>query len=704
MKSITSTIVALWVISLTQNLFAKGTEVDQVDYPLKNWTLICDFLVKCAKANHLGLDGKDSTYAAVAGTPVFTPAHGVVKEAQYHSGYGGTVIIEHFSGDESFTSVLGHLNTSTLVVGPEQEVQRGDLIGYLGTKKENGGYTPHLHWGVRKGPYQSTVIKCASGKEWSYAGYPTCSTTFEDWYDPKVLVAMDFDPDADQDGYTVAQGDCNDNDQDINPDVEEFCDGIDNNCNSQTDENWAKVNQPCSKVQGICVTQGTWVCATDQKSVICTAPNPVMEAEKCDNQDNDCDGLTDEDFKKGLAQDLGNPCTVGLGACQNQGQMVCTKDGKATVCSVDPLSPQPEKCDDDKDSNCDGTVGEWKPETATLKILNQDWNLSFLRLRFNPATGIFGLLRNEANIRFHEIDKQGQVLSSKTLVSDVSINLYVGFELTASGYVLTWQDKDTKNIWWMIIDHHGEIIATQILAPIPYGCDVYSVSLGYHPISNSYGFAWHFSGSPVNGCQPNLFTVMDANGGVVLPLMSIQFLSQNCCYTTGPVLTKDDNFVVLFGKGYGTYFTEVDLAGQTLNQFYAEVNGDVMFFNEFNIVWTGQYYGAFFGDFFEFNAQGNKMSSFNANDGYAIWDLPHLIWNGNEYATTATTSKYVPGWGNKNTGILFGRLSGKQWLTPLVYLTEDEYAKKPSVAWDGERYAIVWNKELSILMRFVSCQ
>lgn len=43
--------------------------------------------------------------------------------------------------------------------------------------------------------------------------------------------------DADGDGYTVAQGDCNDADEAIHPNAVDLCNGIDDNCNGVVDEN-----------------------------------------------------------------------------------------------------------------------------------------------------------------------------------------------------------------------------------------------------------------------------------------------------------------------------------------------------------------------------------------------------------------------------------------------------------------------------------
>ena len=43
--------------------------------------------------------------------------------------------------------------------------------------------------------------------------------------------------DEDQDGFTVKDGDCNDQDATINPDSMDVCDGLDNNCDGEIDEN-----------------------------------------------------------------------------------------------------------------------------------------------------------------------------------------------------------------------------------------------------------------------------------------------------------------------------------------------------------------------------------------------------------------------------------------------------------------------------------
>jgi hypothetical protein len=83
-----------------------------------------------------------------------------------------------------------------------------------------------------------------------------------------VTITVGIPIDSDNDGYSILEGDCDDNNPLINPGMKESCNGIDDNCNKEIDEG---VLNACGKC------------------------GPVPD-EVCDGVDNDCDELIDEGF------------------------------------------------------------------------------------------------------------------------------------------------------------------------------------------------------------------------------------------------------------------------------------------------------------------------------------------------------------------------------------------------------------------------
>jgi 4-aminobutyrate aminotransferase-like enzyme/Ser/Thr protein kinase RdoA (MazF antagonist) len=63
--------------------------------------------------------------------------------------YGPTIIVEHIVGNFKFYTLYGHLSKSSLTLKKEGDhVKRGDVIGYIGSQKENGNWAPHLHFQI----------------------------------------------------------------------------------------------------------------------------------------------------------------------------------------------------------------------------------------------------------------------------------------------------------------------------------------------------------------------------------------------------------------------------------------------------------------------------------------------------------------------------------------------------------------------------
>src|SRR5262245_2836687 len=103
-------------------------------------------------------------------------------------------------------------------------------------------------------------------------------------------------------GYVANNADCNDTNSAIRPGAAEICDGVDNNCNGQTDESVTSTFYPdqdldtygsaTGGVQG-CSAPAGYVANNTDCNDSDTRIHPGV-AEVCDNRDNNCNGQIDE--------------------------------------------------------------------------------------------------------------------------------------------------------------------------------------------------------------------------------------------------------------------------------------------------------------------------------------------------------------------------------------------------------------------------
>ena len=132
----------------------------------------------------------------------------------------------------------------------------------------------------------------------------------------------------------------------------ETCDGVDDDCDGATDEDFPLLGTPCDGPDGDGCANGSWQCRHDGADVACANESPVDIAERCDGEDNDCDGETDEDFPL-----VGDACDGDdADDCAN-GTFTCTDDGAKVEC-VNEFGPIGEEVCNGIDDDCDGATDE----------------------------------------------------------------------------------------------------------------------------------------------------------------------------------------------------------------------------------------------------------------------------------------------------------------------------------------------------------
>lgn len=149
-------------------------------------------------------------------------------------------------------------------------------------------------------------------------------------------------PDLDEDGFAdiLCNGfDCDDNNSLINPNAIESCNNIDDDCDGLVDE---ELTELCGETDvGVC-SYGIKACsAGDWGECVGEA---ASSDEICNNLDDDCDGEIDEELTQACGTNIGE-CVAGMQTCLN---------GQWLECAGAVASSQ-EVCDG-LDNNCDSFV------------------------------------------------------------------------------------------------------------------------------------------------------------------------------------------------------------------------------------------------------------------------------------------------------------------------------------------------------------
>jgi len=163
-------------------------------------------------------------------------------------------------------------------------------------------------------------------------------------------------------GYVESNNDCNDDNININPDADEVCDGIDNNCNGQKDEGFA--NTDGDPLPDCMDTDDDNDGFNDDEDC---APldefiNPAAQ-EICDGKDNNCNGNIDNDDDSledaPNAQNQDGICAGSKKVCSGAGGWI-----NPDYTALDGYEADDASCDG-VDNNCSGENDEGYVETET---------------------------------------------------------------------------------------------------------------------------------------------------------------------------------------------------------------------------------------------------------------------------------------------------------------------------------------------------
>ncbi len=134
-------------------------------------------------------------------------------------------------------------------------------------------------------------------------------------------------------------------------DIIEACNGVDDNCNDKTDEDFP-VGLTCDGPDSDLCKNGVWTCAKDGTQAECVNETKKNLVEICNDIDDDCNGQVDENYNG-----LGLPCDgTDTDKCLN-GLIVCNEAGNGTICGPETASNIVEVCDG-VDNDCNGKIDE----------------------------------------------------------------------------------------------------------------------------------------------------------------------------------------------------------------------------------------------------------------------------------------------------------------------------------------------------------
>ncbi|MEZ4266705.1 MAG: hypothetical protein R3F39_10030 [Myxococcota bacterium] len=144
-------------------------------------------------------------------------------------------------------------------------------------------------------------------------------------------------------------------DSGVPSELDASCDGVDDDCNDATDEDFVPTSASCGV--GACAAKGLVTCVGGKPVSQCVPGAAGADDASCDGDDDDCDGKTDEDYAP-----FATAC--GEGACAATGVLACVGGKLVDSCVAGAPSCGEQECGAD---GCGGSCGSCSEDQACVE-------------------------------------------------------------------------------------------------------------------------------------------------------------------------------------------------------------------------------------------------------------------------------------------------------------------------------------------------